>query len=215
MATRRNFLGILGAGAAAPLLPAPFPSNDELRPISAEYDMSWVDQVAKPHKVVFDAPEVSDGGALWRSVMLRAEYNEVYGTFADQIASVLVIRHLGIVMGMDHSFWADGKIGERTETKSRGEFATRNPVGPVAEDAREGSERYTIPGFIADGGIVLGCGLAFNNMVVSRYRGEGISREEAREEALKHLLPGVILQPSGFFAVIRAQQAGCALFYNG
>jgi hypothetical protein len=57
--------------------------------------------------------------------------------------------------------------------------------------------------------------LAFNNMVVPKYRQEGMSRAEAREEALAHLLPGVILQPSGFFATIRAQQAGCALFPNG
>jgi intracellular sulfur oxidation DsrE/DsrF family protein len=27
--------------------------------------------------------------------------------------------------------------------------------------------------------------------------------------ALKHLLPGVTLQPSGVFAVLRAQEAGC------
>jgi hypothetical protein len=215
MPTRRNFLGILGAGAAAPMLPAPFPSNDELRPISAEYDMSWVDQLARPHKVVFDAPEVGDGGGVWRSVLLRDEYKDVYGTFPDQMASVLVIRHRGIAMGMDHSFWADGKTGESTETKSKGEWATRNPVGPPAEDARAGAEKYTLPGFIAGGGIVLACDLAFNNMVVGRYRKEGISRAEAREEALTHLFPGVILQPSGFFAVVRAQQAGCAMFYNG
>lgn len=215
MPSRRDFLGLLGAGAAIPMLPPPFPTNDELRPIRADYDMSWVDQVAKPHKMVFDAPSVDDGGGVWRAVLVRDEYRQTFGTFPDQIASVLVIRHTGIVMGMDHDFWADGKAGELTETKGRdGEWATRNPVGPVAEDARPGAAKYTIPGFIEAGGIVLACDLAFNNMVVRRYRTEGVSREDARAEALTHLLPGVILQPSGFFAVIRAQQAGCALFYN-
>lgn len=216
MATRRDFLGILGAGAALPMLPAPFPTNDALRPIRADFDMSWVDQVAKPHKMVFDAPSVDDGGGVWRAALIRDEYRETFGTFGDQIASVLVVRHTGIATVMDHEFWADGKAGERTETKGRdGEWATRNPVGPVAEDARPGAAKYTLPGFMADGGIVLACNLAFNNMVVGRYRKDGVSREEARAEALTHLLPGVILQPSGFFAVIRAQQAGCALFYNG
>jgi hypothetical protein len=216
MPSRRDFLGILGAGAALPMMPAPFPGNDHLRPIRADYDMSWVDEVAKPHRMVFDAANVDDGGGLWRAVMIRDEYRDTFGTFPDQIALVLVIRHFGIAMGMDHEYWADGKAGERTNTKGRGgEWATRNPVGPPADGARPGAARYTIPGFIADGGIVLGCDLAFNNMVVGRYRTEGVSREEARAEALTHLLPGVILQPSGFFAVIRAQQAGCALFVNG
>ncbi len=216
MTSRRNFLGILGASAAVPMLPPPFPTNDDLKPISAEWDMSWVDRVAKPHKVVFDAPSVDDGGGVWRSVLLRDEYKEVYGTLPDQIASVLVIRHSAIGLVMDHAFWADGKAGEMTETKGRdGEWATRNPVGPPAEDARPGAVKYTLPGFIADGGIVLACGLAFNNMVVGAYRREGVSREEARAEALTHMLPGVIMQPSGFFAVVRAQQAGCVLFNNG
>jgi intracellular sulfur oxidation DsrE/DsrF family protein len=36
-----------------------------------------------------------------------------------------------------------------------------------------------------------------------------VSKEEAEKRARAQLLPGVILQPSGVFAVLRAQQAGC------
>ena len=32
---------------------------------------------------------------------------------------------------------------------------------------------------------------------------------KAREMALRHVVPGVLLQPSGVFAVLRAQEAGC------
>ena len=61
-----------------------------------------------------------------------------------------------------------------------------------------------------DGGIVLGCNLAFSFEVVPRFQKAGnLTPEAARAEALSHLLPGVILQPSGFFAVTRAQEAGC------
>ncbi|MCA9768988.1 MAG: hypothetical protein KC485_09245, partial [Gemmatimonadetes bacterium] len=94
MTSRRDFFGILGAGAALPAL-APFPTSASLPPIRADYDMSWVDQVTKPHKVVFDAPEVNDGGAVWRAVLLQEEYQQVYGTFPDQMSMVLVIRHFG------------------------------------------------------------------------------------------------------------------------
>lgn len=214
VATRRDFLGLLGAGAIVPALPAPFPDTGSLPPVSDKWDMSWVDRVTGPHKAVIDAPEVSEGGALFRSVMLREQYREVYGTFPDQFSSVLVLRHNAIDLAMDHEHWRRFKLGEHHQLKDRdGNFIERNPIGPPAADARPGAIRYSLPGFIADGGIVLACDLAFN-FVAAKYRSEGVSREQARADALTHLIPGVILQPSGFFAVVRAQQAGCALFCN-
>lgn len=216
MTTRRDFLSMMGAGAALPALIPPFPDNDSLPPISAEYDMSWVDQLSKPHRYVIDAPTVSEGSALWRAIALKEQYAEVYGTFPDQIAAVLVLRHEAILLAMDHDHWATHKVGEQLELKERdGAWVTRNPAGPPAADARPGAARYSLQGFQADGGIVLACNLAFGGFVVGKYRGDGVSSSEAREAALKHLLPGVILQPSGFFATVRAQQAGCAAFFNG
>jgi hypothetical protein len=215
MTTRRDFLGLLGAGAIAPALPAPFPDGRSLPPISDKWEMSWVDRVSAPHKAVIDSPEVSEGGALYRAVMLRDQYREVYGTFPDQFSVVLVLRHNGIDLAMDHEHWKQFKLGEKHELKDRnGNFIERNPIGPAAPDARPNAVKYTLPQFIADGGIVLACDLAFQ-FVVANYVKEGVTREAARAEALTHLIPGVILQPSGFFAVVRAQQAGCVLFCNG
>jgi intracellular sulfur oxidation DsrE/DsrF family protein len=39
---------------------------------------------------------------------------------------------------------------------------------------------------------------------------DGISAEEARKIAIAHMVPGVILQPSGVFAAVRCQEAGSA-----
>jgi intracellular sulfur oxidation DsrE/DsrF family protein len=39
--------------------------------------------------------------------------------------------------------------------------------------------------------------------------GENLSDEAALTRAISLLVPGVILQPSGVFAAIRAQQEGC------
>jgi hypothetical protein len=38
---------------------------------------------------------------------------------------------------------------------------------------------------------------------------EIVSDELARERAIGYLVPGVVLQPSGVFAAIGAQDAGC------
>lgn len=216
MTSRRNFLGLLGAGAALPMLPAPFPTNDDLQPIVADWDLSWVDRIQKPHKVVFDSPAVSDGGALWRSVMFRDQYQAVFGAYPDQIGSVLVIRHAGIPLAMDHAYWETYGGGEQAEMKAEdGTWVKRNPIGPPAADARPGQIKYSLTGFIAAGGVVLCCDLALRGFIVPNLVKAGIARDTARDEALKMLIPGVIVQPSGFFAVLRAQQAGCALFCNG
>ena len=57
--------------------------------------------------------------------------------------------------------------------------------------------------------IVLACDLALAHYVVPRYAATGLSAAEARAAAVKDLLPGVILQPSGIFAVSAAQDVGC------
>jgi len=36
-----------------------------------------------------------------------------------------------------------------------------------------------------------------------------VSAEEARKQAIGYMVPGVILQPSGVFAAIHAQDVGC------
>lgn len=214
MTTRRNFLGLLGAGAALPALGAPFPTAADLPSISADWDMTWVDRVTAPHRVVFDSPEVNYGGTIFRAVLWRDEYQEVFGTPLAQTSTVLVLRHTGIALAMDDAHWARFNIGKDVEWESGEgeEFVTRNPASAPLPDARPGAGKYTLKNFAETGGIILACNLAFNANVVPKYRAEGVSRDAARAEALTHLLPNVILQPSGFFAVIRAQEAGCHLF---
>ena len=55
----------------------------------------------------------------------------------------------------------------------------------------------------------LGCNAAFNAFAwetAQRVKGD---RTAIYEEFKANLLPGVILQPNGVYATLRAQQAGC------
>ncbi|MGH7655446.1 MAG: hypothetical protein ACREN6_12365 [Gemmatimonadaceae bacterium] len=63
--------------------------------------------------------------------------------------------------------------------------------------------------FVEDGGTVLACNLAFGDVVDRFRKEEKLDETAARERAVAHVIPGVILQPSGVFAVLRAQEAGC------
>ena len=59
------------------------------------------------------------------------------------------------------------------------------------------------------GGIALACNLAFGDVVEKFMKEDKLDAAAARQRATEHLVPGVILQPSGVFAVLRAQEAGC------
>ena len=66
---------------------------------------------------------------------------------------------------------------------------------------------------IKNGAIVLGCNLAFRSVVSLVEKKDGLTNAQAREKAKSFILPGVIMQPSGIFANVMAQEAGCVFVY--
>ena len=63
--------------------------------------------------------------------------------------------------------------------------------------------------FISRGGIALACNLALQDVIEMIQKKENASAEDARKQAIAFMVPGVILQPSGVFAALHAQDAGC------
>ena len=80
--------------------------------------------------------------------------------------------------------------------------STRNEV-PADFDA------VALDKFIARGGIVLACNLALDDMIELVSKKDGTSGDAARKTAIAGFVPGVILQPSGVFAALHAQDVGC------
>lgn len=211
---RRQFLGNLAALSAGGALLPPALAADGPEPVQgSQWDLSWRDRVAGDFRAVFDVPEISDGVGLWRAADWKRTVRAVYGDAAKDVSAVLVVRHKAIPMAMSHAFWERHAIGEEEKVKAPGseDWVTHNPWLSRPETAA-GQRASMLDGFLADGGIVLACNYAFGFMVQKEARRAGVSSREARAATLEHLVPGVILQPSGFFAAIEAQRAGCHFF---
>ena len=205
---RRDFLGTLGVGSMAAAIPAV--PNEQPAPLNQTWDMSWVESVKGKYRAVFDSPAFSDGAGLFRAEFWRSEYKEVYGTPASDMSPVVVVRHEGIWLAMNDEFWKKYSVGKRQKFKNgeTKQWYDRNPIATTAPGSPPEFD-VNVAKFISQGGVILACGLAFQGVVGVVAKQDKISKEEADKTARKYLLPGVILQPSGVFAVLRAQEAGC------
>lgn len=175
------------------------------------WDMSWMQRVKGKHRAMFDAPLVELGYPILRSGVWVEQVQEVFKVPASEITSVIVIRHDAIPLLMDHAYWSTYNAGETFKVKDEdGVPLTFNPVlTPPAGKQGSGPPRLALDKQIERGAIVLGCNLAFADVVESIQKKDKVSVAEARAIAVKHVVPGVIMQPSGVFANVAAQQVGC------
>ena len=211
---RRDFLGtvaaagLVGAGAGSrvsdpaqdPDLPTTAP--DTAFPFSGvDWDLSWTAKLTGRHRAVFDWYQPRASAGVWRAGIWKQQVVETFGVKAEEVSSVLVIRHSAIPMIMSDPFWQRHKLGKLRKLKDDyGKTAELNP------------HFKTIDEFLKKDGIVLACGFAFGAMVSLEAKRQSKPANEIRPEVLKDVIPGIIIQPSGFFALLEAQRNGCALF---
>jgi len=215
---RRDFLGWLGGtsmlaftGPSLAFRPSTGPAAGPPGPIGDSFDMSWTDHVQGRFRAVFDSPALAEGAALFRAMVWCDEYKAVYGTARSEMSPVLVVRHEAIHLAMNDSYWERFRIGAdvKLKTPEGKKWATANPIRVSPPGTPAEFARYNLETFVGEGGIVLACNLAFAE-VVDKFKREGkLTDDAARQRAKEQLVPGVILQPSGVCAVLRAQEAGC------
>jgi len=216
--TRREFVERMAAGAA---LIGGIPLTSRIEKVVSTatpaakdtWDLSWAKHVrSAKNKAVFDSPEIESGLGVMRAGIWKAQVNDVQGVPLSQISAISVMRHEGIVLAMQQSFWdrygvgpmkkATGLDGAPTNTNPVLVSAGDSALPPVLANAR-------LEKFIAGGGIALACNLAFElDILPIVMQKDGLAHDAARKLALTMLIPGVILQPSGVFAVVHAQEAG-------
>jgi hypothetical protein len=208
---RREFLqwaAMLGATPA--FLAAAAPARPSKPSGPGDWDMSWTRRLTGRHRAVLDAPTPSEGDPILRAVVWARQHAEVFGATPRQLDRVLVLRHTGIDLAMNDAHWARFGIGrEHGFLTPDGNPLPVNPVRAERPEVPQPFRSMTLEAFQRSGGIVLACHLALQAYVAPRYQTAGASPSEALEAATAELLPGIILQPSGIFAVSVAQEHGC------
>ena len=231
MTTRRTFfqrltVGGLTAVSLPSLLNASEPADDardvvsfdewetrEQPPAPTPFDMTWTAKLTGKYRAVFDTPSINGGSGVWRAGSWVNHYKSVVKADITDINPVIVIRHAGIPLIMNHEFWDRYNIGKDNDVRDFNDKKTkRNPVLVTVEDDKipESFAPMALHKQIERGVIVLGCNAAFGGMVSLVAKKEKLDFGDARKQALTMMVPGVILQPNGIFGVTMAQHNGCA-----
>lgn len=219
---RRTFLkqvatsaAVLGAGVlAAPFQPA---SAENYASGVSEAD-EWFKQVKGKHRILFDvsAPNGSAPFAWPRVFMLT---NAKTGTPENECGIVVVLRHNAVPYAMNHALWEKYKFGElfKINDEVSKAPAIKNPFWEphAAHIPGVGEVHIGINDLQASGVMFCVCDMALT--VHSAGVAKSTNQDEAtvKKEWLAGILPGVMVVPSGIWAVGRAQEHGCAYCFAG
>lgn len=178
-----------------------------------QFDVTWAQRLTGKHKAVFDVPEINGGAGVWRAGMWRDHCRDLLQAQPSDLSGVIVIRHAAIPLIMNHEFWDTYDIAKSrkvthpiTEAKTR-----RNPVLMTAEEDKlpPNFAAYALDKQMAARAVVIGCNMAFAQLVSIVRKHDKLDAAEARTKAVSMITPGVILQPNGIFGVTLSQEMGC------
>lgn len=217
---RREFIERLGATAMLGALPltAINPKLHEFITPEAgapeDFDFTWLNKLkGKSVKAIFDCAEIESGYGVWRASMWEQQYQQTQNVKPTDTQTVLVLRHNALVLGFQQDFWDKATIGadDKVTHPITQQGTDRNPalLSSTRNEVPAMFDAFGLPAFQSRGGIVLACNVAMQFFSQGLAQKWSISPEEARSRAVAALLPGVKLQPSGVFAAVRAQTAGC------
>jgi hypothetical protein len=179
---------------------------------SAAWDMSWVDQLQRAqYRAVFDSPTLADGAALDLAAGIQGNFKEVYGS-DEGVRMVVVMRQLGQVMAFNDDLWNRYGIGEERKVNDplTKQPARRNPYLKALPGEPDWAVASKLETLHARGAIFLVCNRASMNWAAGAAEQTKKDVEQVRNEVRNGLVLGATLMPTGVFALVRAQNAGCA-----
>ena len=214
---RREFLEHLGVASAAligtrtfSLTPAALPAQ---RASEGEpWDMSWLDRLkSTPYRAVIDASALEEGYAPSLASGLMGDFHDVHGATDDQVRIVIVARRGGTPLVFGDALWEKFALGEETKMNDGdGKPYRRKPFYRARERASPESASSKLETLQRRGLTLLVCNIAATNW--SRRLAEKTKRDftDVKREVYASFVPGTVVMPSGVFALMRAQNAGCA-----
>lgn len=219
-------LGVAPTVLSAMTPPAPMVMPGEAEAIAASiaagqdgWDTTWNTRLRGKMRTVFDVAEIERGIPVWRASIWAAQYEAVLGVPAQEMSTALVLRHNGMPLAMRQDMWDKYGLGKAFGVTSplTGAATDRNPaLMGAADGVPDAIQPFALDKFLARGGVALACDLALRSLVVPIIQKvDGSTTERAYETGRAGLVPGVILQPSGMFAVLRAAEVGAHYFKAG
>ena len=218
---RRNFLGTLLASASVGVAGLSLPSslgfaNHLIPPLpdNSEFEQ-WLQKINGKHRQLFDAPGSNSGLPLvWSRVFLMT--NQAAGVDEKDVTAVVVLRHEGIVLGLEDRVWQKYNFPSvfKVTNLATHEVLKHNPFWQPKEGV------LPLPGMSIDqlqkSGVLFGiCDMALT--VMSQMVAKKMKMEAAavKQDWVSGIFPGIQLVPSGVLAVNRAQEHGCTYCYAG
>lgn len=175
--------------------------------------MSWLEPLkTASYRAVIDANVLEDGYALDLANGLLHDFRDTHGAGDEQVKIVIVARRGGTPLVLGDALWERFPLGEETKQNDRTTNAPfrRNPFYRPRAGASPESAATKLESLQKRGVIVLVCSIAANNWARSLAEKTKRDFDEVRKEVFANLVPGTIVMPSGVFAIMRAQNAGCA-----
>jgi hypothetical protein len=216
---RREFIERLGATAvlgALPLSALPHLAEFTTPTVAADdWNLTWTAKVkGKKHKACFDCAEVESAYGVWRTAIWESQYQAVGGAKPTDVITVLVLRHNAALLALSQDYWTKYNVGqeEKVTHPLTQQGTARNPalLRTATDGIPEMFDGFGLTKFLERGGVALACNVALtfiaNKFVAAK---DGVPPEEAHKRTLAAVIPGVIVQPSGVLAAVRAQQEGC------
>jgi len=210
---RRSFLetvalGTFGVAAARELEATPPPPMQ-----GHQWDLSWVSKLTGRYRAIFDVTSVEDGFGVWRAAIWRKQYATVFSVPERELDTVVNVRHDAISLVLDQGYWTKYGVARKWDVHDP---ATRMPTSRNPVIDRTGTHAlppeytdFTLEGLMEGGATVLACSLALRDCASLVARADKVDMEEAEAIVRWSLVPGVLLQPSGIFSAVLAQDNGC------
>jgi len=204
---RRSFMSVLASISGILALDGRWGRASAQAPArpTAEFDLTWLDQLTGQHKQAFDygAVDLSVDTRPLRFVRNYLDpFRDVFGLESPAINTAVGISRLGFPLNASDAIWQKYTLGERWKIMdpTTGRPAVRNV------HLSEGDESVTA--LQARGTVFWQCNVALGGVVRQLSQATGVPAPEVRAELVAGLVPGVRLVPSHVLALGLAQEKG-------